>query len=184
MGRTRQELRYDLPNAAPEPLRLVQLFLNTSDHETRRELFETPRALADWFGANGVAVDSAGPVDLRRAKQLRDELRQMIATGAHAVSLEEVGRRAKLQLSFTPPRLVPSATGMDGALGTIAAAVYEAMRDGRWERLKTCRNCGWAFWDESKNRSAVWCSMQLCGSRLKVRRYRSRRTPPRRQARR
>ncbi|MDQ3777760.1 MAG: CGNR zinc finger domain-containing protein [Actinomycetota bacterium] len=48
------------------------------------------------------------------------------------------------------------------------------MRDGSWQRLKTCRNCGWAFWDESKNRSGVWCSMQLCGSRLKVRRYRNR----------
>jgi predicted RNA-binding Zn ribbon-like protein len=188
VARARRAPRYYLPNAAPEPLRLVQLFLNTSDHETGRELLDTPRALADWFHANGFRVDSAGRGDLRRARELRDEVRHMIATGKRGPTLEEAARRAKLHLSFAPPRLVPLATGVNGALGAIAAAVYEAMRDGSWRRLKTCRNCGWAFWDESKNRSGVWCSMQLCGSRLKARRYRRRsreRTPaPRSQARR
>ncbi len=180
MTRRSREPRYELPNAAPKPLRLVQLFLNTSNHETERELLETPQGLADWFRANGVPVESAGRTDLRRARRLRDELRQMVETGKNAASLEEAGRRAKLQLSFSPAQLVPSARGVDGALGTIATAVYEAIRDGSWQRLKTCRNCGWAFWDDSKNRSAVWCSMQLCGSRLKVRRYRSRRKATRR----
>ena len=180
MARARLEPRYDLPNEAPEPLQLVQLFLNTSNHETGRELLDTPRGLSDWFAANGVPVASARPADLRRARRLREELRQLIATGKGVASLEEAARRAKLQLSFAPPRLVPSTAGVDGALGTLAAGVYEAMRDGSWERLKTCRNCGWAFWDASKNRSAVWCSMQLCGSRLKVRRYRSRKSPTRR----
>ena len=175
MGRSRNAPRYDLPNAAPGPLRLVQLFLNTADHETGRELLGSPRALVDWFNANGIPVPAARPADLRRARQLRDDLRRMIAAGDKAPSLEDAARRGKLELSFAPPELVPKAAGVDGALGRIAAAVYEAMRDGSWHRLKTCRNCGWAFWDESKNRSAVWCSMQLCGSRLKVRRYRSRR---------
>ncbi len=180
MGRPRDAPRYDLPNAAPGPLRLVQLFLNTADHETGRELLDTPGAVGEWFTANGISVPDARPVDLHRARKLRDELRQMIAAGHDAPSLEEAARRGKLVVSFAPPELVPKAAGVDGALGRIAAAVYEAMRDGSWQRLKTCRNCGWAFWDASKNRSAVWCSMQLCGSRLKVRRYRSRRSSTRR----
>ena len=174
MGRARQAPRYDLPNAAPGPLRLVQLFLNTADHETGRELLDSPRAVGEWFTAHGIPLPATRPADLRRARRLRDELRQMIAAGDRAASLEDAARRAKLELKFTPPELVPRAAGVDAALGRIAAAVYEAMRDGSWQRLKTCRNCGWAFWDESKNRSGVWCSMQLCGSRLKVRRYRSR----------
>jgi len=33
--------RYDLPNAAPEPLRLVQLFVNSLDHEHGREWLPT-----------------------------------------------------------------------------------------------------------------------------------------------
>jgi predicted RNA-binding Zn ribbon-like protein len=51
------------------------------------------------------------------------------------------------------------------------------MVDGSWSRLKTCENdeCRWAFYDQSKNRSAKWCSMQSCGNRMKARAYRARR---------
>ena len=38
--------RYDLPKAAPGRLRLVQQFVNTTDHEHTRELLATPAALA------------------------------------------------------------------------------------------------------------------------------------------
>ena len=67
------------------------------------------------------------------------------------------------------------ARGLDGVLGVLVAIAYEAMRDGSWARLKACRNCGYLFWDASRNRSAAWCSMRLCGNRLKVRRHRRRR---------
>jgi len=45
------------------------------------------------------------------------------------------------------------------------------MRDGRWERLKICpgRDCGWAFYDHSRNGSGRWCSMTICGGREKAR---------------
>ena len=71
--------------------------------------------------------------------------------------------------------LVPLAGGVDGVLGSVLAAAFDCMRDGSWSRLKACRNCHWAFYDESRNRSAAWCSMQLCGNRLKTRAYRLRR---------
>jgi predicted RNA-binding Zn ribbon-like protein len=50
------------------------------------------------------------------------------------------------------------------------------MSDGSWSRLKCCRNhdCRWSFYDYSKNRSATWCSMQICGNRTKTRAYRQR----------
>ena len=63
----------------------------------------------------------------------------------------------------------------DDALGRIVAVAVTAMLDGTWPRLKVCRNCGWSFYDYSKNRSASWCSMQLCGNRAKTRAYRKRR---------
>ena len=51
------------------------------------------------------------------------------------------------------------------------------MTDGTFDRLKACpgENCGWAFYDRSKNQSARWCSMAICGSREKVRAHRARR---------
>lgn len=59
-------------------------------------------------------------------------------------------------------------------LGPIVAVAFEAMLDGSWRRLKACPQCGWAFYDYSKNRSATWCSMSICGNRLKTRAYRRR----------
>ena len=61
------------------------------------------------------------------------------------------------------------------AIDGIVATAFGAMIDGTWERLKACRNCHWSFYDYSPNRSATWCSMQLCGNRTKTRAYRRRR---------
>jgi predicted RNA-binding Zn ribbon-like protein len=60
------------------------------------------------------------------------------------------------------------------ALDEVAAVALAAMLDGSWPRLKACRNCHWSFYDYSPNRSATWCSMQLCGNRKKTRAYRRR----------
>jgi predicted RNA-binding Zn ribbon-like protein len=85
---------------------------------------------------------------------------------------------AQLSIDFSRPQLVARAPGVDGAVGQVLAVVYAAMADGSFERLKCCRNdhCRWAFYDYSKNRSASWCSMQLCGNRRKTSAYRARRT--------
>jgi predicted RNA-binding Zn ribbon-like protein len=66
------------------------------------------------------------------------------------------------------------------AIGQVVAIVFTAIADGTFDRLKACpaHDCGWAFYDLSKNRSARWCSMAVCGSREKVRAHRARRTTP------
>ncbi|HEV8222171.1 MAG TPA: CGNR zinc finger domain-containing protein [Streptosporangiaceae bacterium] len=45
--------------------------------------------------------------------------------------------------------------------------------------LKSCPGhlCGWAFYDRSAAARSRWCSMQLCGSRAKMRTYRARYYP-------
>ena len=41
------------------------------------------------------------------------------------------------------------------------------------ERVKQCEGdqCGWLFFDTSRNRSRRWCSMADCGNRAKARRF-------------
>jgi predicted RNA-binding Zn ribbon-like protein len=165
--------RYDLPKAAPPPLRTVQLFLNTADHEHGRELLGSPADLRAWFVEREIALARASVADVVRARRLREDIRRYVSSGVGTRRLSAAAARARLSLDFGEQRLVATAPGVDGALGTMLAIVYDAIRDGNWTRLKTCRNCGWAYWDESRNRSAVWCSMQLCGNRLKVRRFRA-----------
>ena len=170
----RRPPRYDLPKAAPGDLRLVQLFVNTTDHEQTRELLETPADLRTWFAAHGIETGRVGPAALRRAHALRDSLRAFAASGSVDGVLRAESENARLTVDLERGRLVARAPGIDGAFGGLLAIVYGAVRDGRWARLKTCRNCGFAYWDASRNRSAAWCSMQLCGNRLKVRRFRER----------
>jgi hypothetical protein len=73
--------------------------------------------------------------------------------------------------------LEPALDGVDGALARLLAAVPLAQADGRWRRLKICRNdsCGRAFFDTSKNHSGAWCDLGKCGNRLNAQASRARR---------
>jgi predicted RNA-binding Zn ribbon-like protein len=171
----RRPPQYDLPNPAPEPLRLVQLFLNTRDHEYDNEWLGSPKDVRAWLGERGVAVARVSGDEVARLQRVREALRSVVVTGVVPAVLSAVATRATLHVSLDG-ELVPSRGGVDGFVARVFATVYDAMRDGTWERLKACPNCRWAFWDKSKNHSATWCSMELCGNRLKTKRYRARRT--------
>jgi predicted RNA-binding Zn ribbon-like protein len=167
--------RYDIPNAAPEPLRLVQTFVNTVNLERNDDW------LVRWFGEQGLAEPSTQELD--RARVVREAIRELLyennrqpVEGDPRAVLNAAADGASFSLDFSEPALVPRAAGADGAVGRVLAVAFEAMSDGKWPRLKACRNhhCRWAFYDYSKNRSASWCSMQLCGNRRKIRAYRER----------
>jgi predicted RNA-binding Zn ribbon-like protein len=158
--------RYDIPKAAPEPLRRVQQFLNSIDLENDVDW------LPGWLEERGL-----GP-ELERARALRGALRDLaIANNGDpptADAVEEVNRAAaRLSLrvdGHARVRIVSSGDELD----EVVASALGAMLDGSWTRLKACRNCHWSFYDYSPNRSAAWCSMQLCGNRAKTRAYRRR----------
>ena len=159
--------RYDLPKAAPQPLREVQLLINSVDLEHERDW------LPDWLAERGLE----GQDD--RARKLREALRRLvlanngIALDADAVdTVNAAARRVSLRVDEQGTLSVE--TGGD-ALERVVAIALGAMLDGTWGRLKACRNCRWSFYDYSPNRSATWCSMQLCGNRRKTRAYRARR---------
>ncbi|HEU5363552.1 MAG TPA: CGNR zinc finger domain-containing protein [Gaiellaceae bacterium] len=159
--------RYDLPNAAPPPLREVQLLINSVDLEHERDW------LPGWLAERGLDGDEA------RARALREALRALVLAN-NGLALDEAAietvnaaaRRVSLRIDAAGGL---SVTTEGDALDRVVAIALAAMLDGSWERLKACRNCRWCFWDRSPNRSATWCSMQLCGNRRKTRAYRNRR---------
>lgn len=173
---------------APGDLRLVQAFLNTVDLEDGPDRLATPEGFRRWLathelpgGDRDVSAD-----DLRRAVAVREALRRLAACNngaavdpAAIAVLNAQCDSAGVAIRFdaaASAELDPIQTGIDGALGVILARVYTAMVDGSWQRLKTCRNdaCRWAFYDASKNRSGAWCTMSICGDKLKARAYRRR----------
>jgi len=157
---------YDLPNASPEPLRRVQLFVNSIDREHDREW------LPAWLEEQGLPAS-----DFDRAAALREALRALLRVNNLGGTAPEA--RARVTEAARDVRVELAADGvvLTGAdpLSAVTAIALTSMLDGTWARLKVCRKCEWAFYDTSKNRSGSWCSMQLCGNRLKTRAYRSRR---------
>jgi predicted RNA-binding Zn ribbon-like protein len=164
----------------------VQSFVNTVDLEHGREWLGTPAELSAWLVENGLG----GPLelvagDVRRTLELREALRALLRAnngadvGADAIAaVNRAASAARLAVELDDARRVrlePYARGLDGALGAIVGVALTAISDGSWARLKACPNCRWAFHDYSRNRSARWCSMQLCGNRLKTGDYRRRR---------
>jgi predicted RNA-binding Zn ribbon-like protein len=65
--------------------------------------------------------------------------------------------------------------GLDRILWPLSVAAVDLLRTGPLDRLKMCAVCRWLFIDASRNRSRRWCSMNECGGRLKMQRYRARR---------
>ena len=173
---------------APQPLYLVQRFVNSADLETGEDELTSPDVLRDWLAERGLmdAGERVSEADLKRAVDVREGLRAvLLQNNGLALDEEAVERldravgRAAVRVRFAAghdPELVTDATGVDGAIARLMAIVAAAVEHGRWERLKACprEECEWAFYDKSKNRSGRWCSMESCGNIEKAKAFRER----------
>jgi predicted RNA-binding Zn ribbon-like protein len=174
---------------APGPLGLVQEFVNTLDVEEGQDLLADPESLRSWFQEHGLA--DAGPApgdaDVAAVAELREALRRLLRVNSGADADPEAAAlvnrlsarapvRVELRTDGTATLHAAGRGGVQDAMATVLAAAGTAMLDGSWSRLKACvdPDCGWAFYDRSRNRSGQWCDMAVCGSRHKVRAYRSR----------
>jgi predicted RNA-binding Zn ribbon-like protein len=174
---------------APQPLYLVQRFINSIDLESGEDELRSPDALRRWLLERELlaAGEEVGEDDLARALDVREGLRAVLLANnglpldeRKVESLDRAVRRAGVRVRFRPgeePELVPESAGVDGAIARLMAIVAAAVEHGRWERLKACprEECEWAFYDRSKNRSGRWCQMEVCGNIEKARAFRKRR---------
>ena len=160
---------------APGELALVQAFVNTH---------------FDLASGGGEMLASGRPVDgrgLDRVLAVREGIRALAfannaqdlnAGAVDAMRRASVGATTEIRVEPGGVQFVMAGAGdVDAAIGALLAIVARAMIDGSWQRLKACpgRHCGWAFYDRSRNQSARWCAMKVCGDREKARAYYERR---------
>lgn len=183
------DLQEEAREALPNGLDVVRDFVNTVDLEEGEEGLGSPEALRDWLAARGLVSgdEELGEADLARARELREALRALLrANNGEELSpaaVEVLNREAAgspLSIEFGAdgrPSPVPRCSGLDGAVARLLSSVYASVVDGTWSRLKACRSdtCQWAFYDRSRNHTGTWCTMAVCGSRMKTRAYRQRR---------
>jgi len=157
---------------------------NSYDAENASDAWETPAALVRWLHNHGAPTDrtatSGGGVTTHEheaAVKLRDALRAAILD-RRSPELGELAKPFPVHVGFESgaPVLVPTSESVIGGVARILAAAAQSAFDGSWERIKICPadDCRVAFYDESRNRSRAWCSMQVCGNRTKTRSYRAR----------
>lgn len=176
---------------APGSLALVQGFVNTRNIMHGYDLLEDVGEASDWLIGQGLLDGDARLTvgERLRLVEFREGLRGLLlahngASGGLDVGvLNEMAEDALLRVGFDgegTPGLLPagSGTAVGGVVARLLVAAVEASSGGTWRRLKVCRNegCLWAFYDGSKNRSGSWCTMDVCGSRAKMRAYRRRKS--------
>ena len=174
---------------APGRLELLQRFINSYNHDLPLEWdrIGTPKRAQAWLRQKRLvaAGDRISDVDAARLRELREAMRALAIAnqgGQSGAAAADVIRRvsAAAQLSVViddtgRTALEPAGRGIDGAVATLLGILHEAQLTGHWSRMKGCRQCGYAFFDRSKNRSAAWCAMSICGNRTKNRAYSRRR---------
>ncbi|MBN0045976.1 CGNR zinc finger domain-containing protein [Streptomyces actuosus] len=163
---------------APGGLALVESLVNTLDIESGADALDTAEGRARFGLAEG---------DLDAARALREALRAaLLAHAGHpphrtVTPLGALLAAAPLIVAVDErdgaARLAPAAEGP--LPSRVAAAVAEALVAGTWTRLKACEadTCHWAYYDRSPAGRSRWCSMQVCGARAKMRRYRAKGAP-------
>jgi len=137
--------------------------------------------------------------DELRALEVLEEalgLREVLHRLFHAIAMVRRAEPADLELvqrswaqAATAATLVPvdhhlawdwqrESPHLEQPLWPVALSAIELLTTGNLRRVKLCENpygCGWLFYDGSKNGSRRWCSMEGCGSQVKMRRQYARR---------
>jgi hypothetical protein len=171
---------YEPSAPAPGRLEIVQRFANTVDREHGREALHSPQALRTLLVGLGLLDEDApvGARDLEAAHDLRDRIQALALVNNGEQTDVQLEAELVVRVDDAQAVLEPAQRDVRGAFADLVGIVYTAMANGTWSRLKACRaeSCHWLFYDRSRNHSAVWCSMAVCGNRTKTRAYRARRT--------
>jgi len=173
---------------APGRLELLQRFVNSYNHDFPADWdrIGSSEKAEEWLRQKRLVApgDRVSEVEAARLRQLREAIRALVMANhggdpaPAADVIREASRAAPLSVAIDDAgrtALEPAGRGVDGAVATLLGILHEAQLTGHWSRLKGCRQCEYAFFDRSKNRSAAWCAMSICGNRTKNRTYRRRR---------
>jgi predicted RNA-binding Zn ribbon-like protein len=163
----------DLVAVGPSDEALLLDLLNTTpvvDGVPRDDLAE-PKAARAWMRERGIAPTSA---ELAALVEARSTLQDVVRGDARPATLQRF-----LEAVWLRP--AAGADGLDwrlevdgGPKGAVRAVLaWDAVRISSPGRLRPCANteCRLFLIDRSKPNTARWCSMAICGNRMKARRH-------------
>ena len=182
---------------------LVLDFLNTRpvQDDEPMELLPDFTAVVRWFHAAGLLKDHEAASftrkwgetslgrrvveDMRRLREslrkavlrweagqelhesARNELNRLMAEHPMRTRLQNSGREPSAELYFEPQR-------PEDLFAPLAYSAAMLFASANRKRVRKCDQCILHFLDTSKKGTRRWCSMELCGNRLKVAAYAAR----------
>jgi predicted RNA-binding Zn ribbon-like protein len=92
------------------------------------------------------------------------ELNQLLAAHPMLSKLQATGNAPSIELWFEPRQ-------PEDLFAPLAHSAAKLFAEADRNRVRKCGQCVLHFYDTSKKGTRRWCSMQLCGNRLKVAAY-------------
>lgn len=87
--------------------------------------------------------------------------------------LQKIRRSTKIFVVDNKPQehLEIDPNDLNSYILKIGKAAHELLMSEEIDRVKECGNCGWIYFDSSKNKCRKWCNMDTCGNEVKARKY-------------
>src|SRR5215471_28050 len=128
-----------------------------------RQVVEAMRELREKLRKEVLFRERGGPVH----RATIDELNRLMAEHPMLTRLKSGDEASTVELWFYPRR-------PEDLFGPVAHSAATLFSDVDRSRLRKCGQCVLHFYDISKKGTRRWCSMRLCGNRLKVAAYAAR----------
>lgn len=163
----------DSPDLAPDPLRLVQSFANTRGTDDA-DLLSTREEATAWLRGADLLPAEARLTGSEHAAllRLRDSVRDVLA--ARTDGREDADADARLTRGLADGRMIltagPASTvqlasaaraSYPNVVAAIAIAIAGSAASGTWPGLKSCSDCGTAFYDGSASSGVRGCSAHV-----------------------
>jgi predicted RNA-binding Zn ribbon-like protein len=87
--------------------------------------------------------------------------------------LQKIRRATKIFVLDNKPQehLEIDANDLNSYILKIGKEAHKLLMSEEIDRIKECGNCGWLYYDSSKNKCRKWCNMDTCGNEVKARKY-------------
>jgi predicted RNA-binding Zn ribbon-like protein len=162
----------ELTGSAAEETFLLELLNSTPIiNDVQQDALDTAHHAQDWLRARGGTGTNAERQATRTARDVLQQLvRGEVPVAALAPLLDGVSYRPAL--SDDGVQWSPDAPA-GRAVAARAVLAWDMVRRTRPGRLRACENpdCRLFLIDHSKPNKARWCSMAVCGNRMKARRH-------------
>ncbi|GAA1710888.1 CGNR zinc finger domain-containing protein [Fodinicola feengrottensis] len=168
--------RYGL-GYAPRGLVFVQELLNTRPVRpgSSADLLATDEDAQRWLAgalAERIALRAG---DAAKLRDFRATVRAVLEHNTDVPAVGSVALAARMEAGGEVT-LEPRGEGWRRVASLVLLEIFVAQRLDTWRRLKICRNdpCQVAFYDRSRNNSAVWHNARICANAVNLRASRAR----------